>query len=296
MNYVLSERTAAWLKRQMAHAQGYKPAAQAPSRLVRRDGAVAVSTKSICPLQVRFVPSAEEGADVGEGDYIIYVPAGSVVVNGVSLRSEDVPLSPYVAGAYANRPDWYSLPQMGDGDNVIVGISYDPEDGESPLLIDIYTGDPTEIDPEDGTVEREIIVANVSVTEPGEGTAGGVHVFQVVEGPLILEVGVETLNGAMGNLSVVGGKDGMTVQEGQKYWIKVEREAGSTAIEVSLTDVPPEAEPGEDDEGNYCNDVANDELGNDISGSGETGYGSGGGGVQGGNDISQWPCKEGEGS
>ena len=37
MNYVLTEKTAQWLRTQMAKSRGYHPAPAAPSRLLRRD-------------------------------------------------------------------------------------------------------------------------------------------------------------------------------------------------------------------------------------------------------------------
>ena len=54
-------------------------------------------------------------------------------------------------------------------------------------------------------------------------------------------------------------------------------------------------EDDDDDETGYCNDISNDDFdgtgGNDISG----GLGGGGGSSpQGGNDISEWPCKKGD--
>lgn len=138
----------------------------------------------------------------------------------------------------------------------------------------------------------------MTVVPPGEegeegSEPGSVTVRQTTRGPLAYDFGVESLNGAMGNLSVVGDPEPVSI-DGVDYYVTVTRGEGSSDIIVGLGTEEPDDEYGKE----YCNDISHDsqdgEPGNDISDDGDPHFGEiggGGGGVD-GNAISQWPCKK----
>lgn len=256
----------------------------------------AAQQPSLYPLKVRFVPSEEEGASPVDGDLIVYMPPGSLSVNGHATVADDVPLTRYTSGAYESEPDWYQLPFPQEDCTVQLSFSFRPRD-TSPLSLYISVGNIESFssDDEPGEINRDITLAHVTVVQPSQGVTGGVTVRQVTKGPAVYEFGVRSLNGAMGDLSVVGGGDGVDI-DGTTYYVKVNREEDSSEIVVSLSDEGP----GDDEEDDYCNDISEekeDGVGNDISDD-AGGFGPGGGNDStggGGNAISLWPCNNGEG-
>lgn len=264
---------------------------------------------SLYPLKVRWVPSQEENATPIDGDLIVYVPAGSLSVNGNGIAAEDVPLDPYTAGGYQDVPDWYILPAPQGNVDVTMSFSFRPGDDEAPLSITFTlaaSGAASSWSDEPGEINRDITLAQVTVVQPAEGVAGGVTVRQITKGPLVYEFGVRSLNGAMGDLNVVGDPEGVTLAYGdgegggvltREYHIKVKREEESSDIVVSL-----KADEDEEDDPGYCNAISDDGGGgdtpsNDISNDDTNDHNQGSGtngepGAAGGNAISLWPCKK----
>lgn len=269
-----------------------------PGGLTSQREPKAAQQPSLYPLKVRFVPSEEDGASPVDGDLIVYMPSGSLSVNGHDTGADDVPLTRYTSGAYESEPDWYQLPFNQEDCTVQLSFTFRPRD-TPPLSLYISVGNLESFSPDDepGEINRDITLAHVTVVQPSQGVTGSVTVRQVTKGPAVYEFGVRSLNGAMGDLSVVGGGDGVEI-DGTTYYVKVNREEDSSEIVVSLSDDGPDDEDGD----GYCNEISDDyddDGGNDISEDvGESGGGWGGGGndnTGGGNAISLWPCKNGEG-
>lgn len=280
-----------------------------PGAIISRREPKAALEPSLYPLKVRWVPSQEENATPIDGDLIVYVPAGSLSVNGNGIAAEDVPLDPYTAGGYQDVPDWYILPAPQGNVDVTMSFSFRPGDDEAPLSITFTlaaSGAVSSWSDEPGEINRDITLAQVTVVQPAEGVAGGVTVRQITKGPLVYEFGVRSLNGAMGDLNVVGDPEGVTLAYGdgegggvliREYHIKVKREEESSDIVVSL-----KADEDEEDDPGYCNAISDDGGGgdtpsNDISNDDTNDHNQGSGtngepGAAGGNAISLWPCKK----
>ena len=251
----------------------------------------AAKQPSLYPLKVLFVPSEEDGASPVDGDLIVYMPPGSLSVNGHETGADDVPLPRYTSGAYEDKPDWYKLPFHQEDCTVTLSFTFRPRD-EPPLSLYVSVGNleslPSDDEPDE--INRDVTLAHVTVVRPSQDVTGGVTVRQVTKGPAVYEFGVRSLNGAMGDLSIVAGA-GVDVGEGKTIWPCVD-ETDDGEIEISLTDEPPDDEDDDEDEEGYCNDISDerDDVDNDISG--DSGVISGGGED---NSISDWPCNSGEG-
>ena len=202
----------------------------------------------------------------------------------------------YTSGAYENEPDWYKLPFIQEDCTVQLSFSFRPRD-TYPLSLYISVGNIESFssDDEPGEINRDITLAHVTVVQPSQGVTGGVTVRQVTKGPAVYEFGVRSLNGAMGDLSVVAGGDGVEI-DGTTYYVNVKREENSSEIVVSLSDDGPDGDDGDRD--GYCNDISDeddDNVENDISDDGGWGGGGNDSTGGGGNAISLWPCDNGEG-
>lgn len=251
----------------------------------------------IYPFLVRFVASEEEGATPIDGDYIVYIPQGSLSANGTQADPADFGLEEYAEGDYEDVPGWYSLPYVSESGNYWLNFVFTPAE-EPPFVCSIDT-QALYADPESQAVDgiaRSVALAAVTVVPPGEegeedAEPGSVTVRQTTRGPLAYDFGVESLNGAMGNLSVVGDREPVSI-DGENYYVTVTREEGSSDIVIGLsTD-----EPDDDDGKGYCNNISHDGQdseapGNDISGDSNLEFGPLGGGVP-DNSISRWPCRK----
>ena len=275
-----------------------------PGALASRREPKAALQPSLYPLKVRWVPSQEENAEPTDGDLIVYVPRGSLSVNGNVVTAEDVPLEPYTTGEYENVTDWYSLQSPQTDVDVVLSFVFRPADDPAlSLTFSLDQNGAGTWNDEPGEISRDVILAHVTVVQPAEGVAGSVAVSQVTKGPLVYEFGVRSLNGAMGDLNVVGAPEGVTLAYGgsdgrvltKEYRIKVEREEDSSDIVVSLrADADDEPDPE-----SYCNSISEEhggasaaDPGNDISHEASEGTVDGGNLGGGGNAISLWPCKK----
>ena len=251
----------------------------------------------IFPFLVRFVPSAEEGATAVQGDYIVYIPAGALAVNGTSPSPGDFGLPSYTKGDYEQQRDWYELPYLQESGDYWLNFAFAPS-ADVPLAVSIGTraeyATPEAQSGVDGAIARSVALAAVTVVPPGEGESapGSVAVRQTTRGPIVYDFAVESLNGAMGNLSVVGSDDPVSI-DGVDYYVTVSRDPKSAEIVVGLTTEPPE--DGEGDE--YCNNISQDGEDalpppNDISSDGSNMNQGQAGDFADGNAISRWPCKK----
>ncbi len=86
MNYVLSEKAAKWLRRQMAKDRGYKPATAAPSRLIRRDASGGGGNPA---FHFKYSHS-EEPPEVEGGDstHTVSIGEGVVQIGGYTYFSQ----------------------------------------------------------------------------------------------------------------------------------------------------------------------------------------------------------------
>ena len=95
MNYVLTESTMQWLREQMARSRGYTPAAQTPSRQVKRDTSMPtgqphyhlrfISTTQTSNGQTTTTYSIGEGA-VQIGGYTYFTAGGTITGMGSGTR------------------------------------------------------------------------------------------------------------------------------------------------------------------------------------------------------------------
>ena len=86
MNYVLSEKSAAWLRRQMAKDRGYKPATAAPSRLVRREAAGGTGNPAFHFKYTHSVEAAEEAG--GDPTHTVTIGEGAVQIGGYTYFAQ----------------------------------------------------------------------------------------------------------------------------------------------------------------------------------------------------------------
>ena len=146
-------------------------------------------------------------------------------------------------------------------------------------------------------IARSVALAAVMVVPPGEdgeedAEPGSVTVRQTTRGPLAYDFGVESLNGAMGNLAVVGDPEPVSI-DGENYYVTVTRDEGSSDIVIGLSTVAP----GDDGEG-YCNNISHDgqdgaDPPNGISNEFSLGEDGGNGAPDTpDNSISRWPCRK----
>ena len=251
----------------------------------------------IFPFLIRFVPSAEEGATAVQGDYVVYIPSGALAVNGTSPSPGAFGLPPYTKGDYENQPDWYELPYLQESGDYWLNFAFAPA-ADVPLAVSIGTraeyATPEAQSGVEGAIARSVALAAVTVVQPDEdeSSAGSVAVRQTTRGPIVYDFGVESLNGAMGNLSVVGSDDPVSI-DGVDYYVAVTRDPKSSEIVVGLTTNPPE--DGEGD--SYCNNISRDGKDalppdNDISDDGGEAESMNGESMSDGNAISRWPCKK----
>lgn len=122
MNYVLSERSARWLKTQMAKSAGYNPAEAATTRLVRRDAASA--PRAPLPYEVRriLVPVTQGGSTTNVRRWCIYLPGEVLYIDRDDVDvTEDLTEAQGVSG-------WYELSSFSSGTVYLhITLPYDEE-------------------------------------------------------------------------------------------------------------------------------------------------------------------------
>jgi hypothetical protein len=252
-----------------------------------REPKAKTETPSLFPFKVRFEPSTEENAEPHDGDFLIYIPSGSLTVDGHPAGGADFGLD-----AREGEAGWYVLPQISANAEWWLDFEYEPAE-DPPLACGMGTS-PGHDNPDDapGMIARSVHIANLEFPENARP-----KVTQITNGPLGYEYFVDSLNGLMGDLRIAVDPENPSVTVADtEIFAKVTTDEETGKILVGIATEEPD---DEDDEG-YCNEISHDsqsddgEPGNDISGdaaSHEAVVGGGGGGVD-GNAISRWPCKK----
>ena len=245
-----------------------------------------VAKEGIFPFLVRFVPDPE--GDGTDGVLIIYIPPGSLTVNGTAADQIGYPLDTYIEGDYADREHWYELSSNVEEYTVWLDFEFNVDEGEFGGLW--FGTDPDDGESDNSVVSRSVALASIDITPADGDTRGHVTVNQITKGPLVYEVGVQSLNGMVGHLTVKADEQGLDV-EGKSLFAKVSTDSEDGSIVIGLTDEEPDEDDDEDD-GGYCNDISEDGGG----GNDDTGGGVGNEISEEpddiGNDISQTPCKK----
>lgn len=247
-----------------------------------------VAKDGLFPFLVRFVPDPE--GDGTDGVLIIYIPPGSLTVNGTAAEQDVYPLAPYTEGDYADKEYWYEIPFNIYEYTIWLNFEFNVEDGEFDGL---GFGDaPEDAEDDHSVISRPVAIASIDITEADGGTRGRVTVNQITKGPLVYEIGVQTLNEMVGHLTVKADEHGQAVDDTTLY-AKVTTDKEDGSIVIGLTDSPGDDDDDDDDGSNgYCNEISDEgDVGNGIS---NDGGGDAGAAIPGANDISQWPCNQGE--
>lgn len=248
-----------------------------------------VAKDGLFPFLVRFVPDPE--GDGTDGVLIIYIPPGSLTVNGTAAEQEVYPLAPYTEGDYSDKEHWFELFNNVNEYTVWLDFEFNVEDGEFGGL---GFGDaPEDAEDDHSVIKRSVALASIDITPADGDTRGRVTVNQITKGPLAYEVGVQSLNGMVGHLNVKASEQGLNV-EGKTLYADVSTDHEDGSIVIGLTDEEPDED--EDEGSGYCNDISGGEGmgGNDNSGGGGIGNGISEELGDTGNDISDWPCKKGD--
>lgn len=246
-----------------------------------------VETPSLFPFKVRFDPSTEEDAEPHDGDFLIYIPSGSLTVDGHPAGGADFGLD-----AREGEAGWYVLPQMSEDAEWWLDFEYEPAE-DPPLACGMGTS-PGHENPDDspGMIARSVHIADLEFPEDARP-----KVTQITKGPLVYEYFVDSLNGLMGDVEIAADPDASVTVDETEIYAKVTTDDETGKILVGLST----EEPDDGDAEGYCNEISHDSAstpsgspGNDIAddpGAGDNDVGGGGSGVD-GNAISRWPCKQ----
>ena len=98
-----------------------------------KSAAAGGGTSALYPFLVRFVASSEEGATPIDGDYIVYIPQGSLSANGTQADPADFGLEEYAEGDYADLPNWYKLPYLSASGDYWLNFVFAPAE-EPPFV------------------------------------------------------------------------------------------------------------------------------------------------------------------
>lgn len=242
-----------------------------------------VETPSLFPFKVRFDPSTEEDAEPHDGDFLIYIPSGSLTVDGHPAGGADFGLD-----AREGEAGWYFLPQISADAEWWLDFEYEPAE-DPPLSCGMGTS-PGHENPDDspGMIARSVHIADLEFPENARP-----KVTQITKGPLVYEYFVDSLNGLMGDVEIAADPDNSSVTvDDTEIFAKVTTDEETGKILIGLSTEEPDDEDGE----SYCNNISHDGQdseapGNDISGDSNMEFGALGGGVP-DNSISRWPCRK----
>lgn len=207
---------------------------------------------SLFPFKVRFERSAEEGAGPQDGDFLIYIPAGSLTVDGHAAGGADFALD-----AREGEAGWYVLPGVSADAEWWISFEYAPAE-DPPLSCGVGTS-PEHESPDDarGRIARSVHIADVEFPQAAEGeTPRAPVVRQVTKGPLSYEFFVDSLNGMMGDLAVAADPDACVSTEDGDIYASVKTDKESGKILVGLTNMPPDE--GGDGDADNCTHPGSD--------------------------------------
>ena len=245
-----------------------------------------VETPSIFPFKVRFEPSTEENAEPHDGDFLIYIPSGSLTVDGHPAGGADFGLD-----ARDGEAGWYVLPQISANAEWWLDFEYEPAE-DPPLACGMGTS-PGHENPDDspGMIARSVHIADLEFPENARP-----KVTQITKGPLVYEFFVDSLNGLMGDVEIAADPDASVTVDDTEIFASVTTDEETGEILVGLTTSAP---PEDESNAGYCNDISKD-----SEESGENGVANfvsveidstGGGGDLPDNSISRDPCRRKQG-
>lgn len=200
--------------------------------------ATKAETPTLFPFKVRFAPSDEEGAGPRDGSFLVYVPDGSLSVDGHTAGGADFALEEREGEA-----GWFVLPTINLDAELWISFEYSPAE-DPPLQCGVGTS-PTYENPDDahGTIARSVHIADVEFPEDAPP-----KVTQVTRGPLSYEFFVDSLNGMMGDLRVAADPDASVSVDGTEIFASVTTDKETGKILVGLSTSKPDDDDGEGDD------------------------------------------------
>lgn len=198
-----------------------------------------VETPSLFPFKVRFDPSTEEDAEPHDGDFLIYIPSGSLTVDGHPAGGADFGLD-----AREGEAGWYVLPQMSEDAEWWLDFEYEPAE-DPPLSCGMGTS-PGHENPDDspGMIARSVHIADLEFPENARP-----KVTQITKGPLVYEYFVDSINGLMGDVEIAADPDNSSVTvDDTEIFASVTTDKETGKILVGLSTSKPDDGDGEDDD------------------------------------------------
>ena len=195
-----------------------------------------VETPSIFPFKVRFEPSTEENAEPHDGDFLIYIPSGSLTVDGHPAGGADFGLD-----AREGEAGWYVLPQMSEDAEWWLDFEYEPAE-DPPLSCGMGTS-PGHENPDDspGMIARSVHIADLEFPENARP-----KVTQITKGPLVYEYFVDSINGLMGDVEIAADPDASVTVADTEIFAKVTTDEETGKILIGLSTEEPDDDDGED--------------------------------------------------
>lgn len=196
-----------------------------------------IETPSLFPFKVRFDPSTEEDAEPHDGDFLIYIPSGSLTVDGHPAGGADFGLD-----AREGEAGWYVLPQMSEDAEWWLDFEYEPAE-DPPLSCGMGTS-PGHENPDDspGMIARSVHIADLEFPENARP-----KVTQITKGPLVYEYFVDSINGLMGDVEIAADPDASVTVDDTEIFAKVttDEETGKILIGLSTEEPGEEGEDGD---------------------------------------------------
>ena len=202
-----------------------------------------VETPSIFPFKVRFEPSTEENAEPHDGDFLIYIPSGSLTVDGHPAGGADFGLD-----AREGEAGWYVLPQISADAEWWLDFEYEPAE-DPPLSCGMGTS-PGHDNPDEspGMIARSVHIADVEFPENARP-----KVTQITKGPLVYEFFVDSINGLMGDVEISADPDASVTVEDTEIFAKVTTDEETGKILIGLSTEAPDDEDGDGEDGDdHC--------------------------------------------
>ena len=180
-------------------------------------------------------------AEPHDGDFLIYIPSGSLTVDGHPAGGADFGLD-----AREGEAGWYVLPQItqtSEDAEWWLDFTYEPAE-DPPLSCGMGTS-PGYEDPDEspGMIARSVHIADVEFPEDARP-----KVTQITKGPLVYEYFVDSINGLMGDVDVAADPDASVTVDDTEIFAKVttDEETGKILIGLSTEEPGEDGEDGDD--------------------------------------------------
>ena len=223
-----------------------------------------IETPSLFPFKVRFEPSTEENAEPHDGDFLIYIPSGSLTVDGHPAGGADFGLD-----ARDGEAGWYVLPQISANAEWWLDFEYEPAE-DPPLACGMGTS-PGHENPDDspGMIARSVHIADLEFPENARP-----KVTQITKGPLVYEYFVDSINGLMGDVEIAADPDASVTVDDTEIFAKVTTDEETGKILIGLSTEEP-GEEGEDGDGHCAHPGSNGDGGVPADNTDAHGFGPG---------------------